>query len=133
MAYLGCLDHADLARLVGDSSVLLQTPRWDEPYCLAAAEAIACGTPVAAFARGGLGEVIDGDSGLLVEPDSLQALAAAALRAGRLSRERVRAHARTSLSLERTGRAYETLYRRLADVGDRPSLGELDEALGLDG
>ena len=133
MTYLGCLDHADLARLVGDSSVLLQTPGWDEPYCLAAAEAIACGTPVAAFARGGLSEVIDEDSGLLVEPDSVEALARAALRVREMPRERVRAHARASLSLERTGAAYETLYRRLAGRENPSVIKDLDEAISLDG
>jgi glycosyltransferase involved in cell wall biosynthesis len=133
VTYLGCLGHADLARLLGDSSVLLQTPRWDEPYCLAAAEAIACGTPVAAFSRGGLGEVVDRDGGILVEPDNVEALARAALRVRHLSRERVRAHARASLSLDCAGAAYETLYRRLVDGGARPSLGDLDAALPLDG
>jgi glycosyltransferase involved in cell wall biosynthesis len=133
VTYLGCLEHGELARLVGDSSVLLQTPRWDEPYCLAAAEAVACGTPVAAFARGGLGEVIDGDGGMLVEPDSIEALADAALHVRRMPRERVRAHARESLSLERTGAAYETLYRRLAQREDRLPVDDLDEAISLDG
>jgi glycosyltransferase involved in cell wall biosynthesis len=133
VTYLGCLDHADLARLVGDSSVLLQTPRWDEPYCLAAAEAIACGTPVAAFARGGLGEVVDQDGGMLVEPDSIEALAHAALLVRQMSRDRVRAHAQASLSLECTGAAYEALYRRLADSANPSSLADLDEAVSLDG
>ncbi len=133
VTFLGCLDHADLARLVGDSGVLLQTPQWDEPYCLAAAEAIACGTPVAAFARGGLAEVIDEHSGKLVEPDSIEALAHAAVQVRQMPRERVRAHARASLSLERTGAAYETLYRRLTDGRNPSPLVDLDEAISRDG
>jgi len=35
--------------------VVLCPSRWDEPFGLAAAEAQACGTPVVAFSRGGLG------------------------------------------------------------------------------
>ena len=50
--------HAELARLVGASRVALMTPVWEEPFGLAAAEAIATGTPVAAFARGGLLDVV---------------------------------------------------------------------------
>jgi glycosyltransferase involved in cell wall biosynthesis len=126
--YLGCLDHEGLACLVGDSTVVLQTPVWDEPFCLAAAEGIACGTPVAAFARGGLREVIGEDGGVLAEPDSVEALAVAMLRAQRLSRRQVRAHARAWLSLDRAGEAYETAYRQL--VGERSPVADLDEALG---
>src|SRR5207244_11627023 len=39
------------------AAVVLYPARWDEPFGLAAAEAQACGTPVVAFRRGGLGEV----------------------------------------------------------------------------
>ncbi len=45
---------------------------WDEPFGLVAAEAQAAGTPVVAFARGGLTEIIDDTvTGYLVEPGSV--------------------------------------------------------------
>lgn len=125
--YVGCLDHPALGRLVGDSSVLLQTPQWDEPFCLAAAEAIACGTPVAAFDRGGLREVLGRRGGVLSEPDDARALAGAALAARQLSRADVRCHAEATLSLDRCGGAYELLYERLISQRDRTS-GDLDVA-----
>ena len=54
------------------AAVVLYPARWDEPFGLAAAEAQACGTPVVAFRRGGLGEVIvDGVTGFLVPPDDI--------------------------------------------------------------
>ena len=50
--------------------------RWDEPFGMAAADAQACGTPVVAFNRGGLAEIIvDGVTGFLVAPDDIQAAA----------------------------------------------------------
>lgn len=130
--YLGCLDHSDLRRRIGESAVLLQTPQWDEPFCLAAAEAIACGTPVAAFDRGGLREVVGADAGVLSPPDDPVALAAAARRALALPRDRVRGHAEAALSLDRVGNAYEALYERLSAPGLAPDA-TLREMVPVDG
>ncbi len=130
--YVGRLNHGALSRLVGESSVLLQTPQWDEPFCLAAAEAIACGTPVAAFDRGGLREVVGLEGGVLTEPGDARGLARGALRARQLSREGVRRHAEATLSLDRCGAAYELLYERLIGQRDRTP-GNVDVALPTDG
>ena len=66
------------------AAVVLYPARWDEPFGLAAAEAQACGTPVVAFRRGGLSEVIaDGVTGFLVPPDDIGAAARAVSRGGR--------------------------------------------------
>jgi glycosyltransferase involved in cell wall biosynthesis len=129
--YVGRLDHPALCRLVGDSSVLLQTPQWDEPFCLAAAEAIACGTPVAAFDRGGLREVVGSRGGVLSEPDDPRSLARGALEARQLSRAGVRAHAEAALSLNRCGAAYELLYESLMRE-HRPSPGKVGARVPTD-
>src|SRR6185437_1483091 len=56
------------------AGVVLFPARWDEPFGMVAAEAHACGTPVVAFRRGGLGEVIaDGITGFLMPPDDVSA------------------------------------------------------------
>ncbi|QIK74607.1 glycosyltransferase family 4 protein [Nocardioides piscis] len=112
--YAGHLDHADLAALVGSSAVAVVTPAWDEPYGLVAAEALACGTPVAAFARGGLPEVLTDQCGRLAGPGDVAGLAAAIGEAARLDRARCREHAVTELSLTRMVDRYEALYRSLA-------------------
>jgi glycosyltransferase involved in cell wall biosynthesis len=55
--YLGPLAQPALADLVGRSACALVTPLWPEPFGLVVAEALATGTPVAAFDTGGIGEV----------------------------------------------------------------------------
>ncbi len=111
--YLGHLDHPALAERVGRASASLVTPCWDEPYGLVVAESLACGTPVAGFARGALPEIVDGRCGVLVEPGDVDALAAAAHVAVTMSRTAARRRAETHCSLERMLDGYETLYQRL--------------------
>ena len=117
--YLGHLAQDELARVVGRSSVALVTPRWDEPYGLVVAEALACGTPVAAFARGGIPEIIGPDCGRLAAADDVRALAVAALQAAELGREGVRRHAERYCSMDRMVSEYESIYR--SHLTDRPA------------
>jgi glycosyltransferase involved in cell wall biosynthesis len=96
---------------------------WDESFGLVAAEAQAAGTPVVAFARGGLTEVIeDSVTGVLVEPGDVAAAAAAVRSLATLDRRRCRQHAVDDLGLEACLAGYETLYDsvsgRGAEAGD---------------
>jgi glycosyltransferase involved in cell wall biosynthesis len=62
--YHGHLGGQALVDAIGSASVLLSTPMWDEPFGLIAAEALACGVPVAALDRGAMREVV-GDCGAI--------------------------------------------------------------------
>ncbi|MDQ2749211.1 MAG: glycosyltransferase [Actinomycetota bacterium] len=114
--YLGHLDHVDMVNVLGRSAAALVTPRWDEPYGLVAAEALACGTPVIAFDRGGLSEVIDPSCGILVTPGDVPALSRAALAAPGLSRAAARCRAESACSQERMVDEYVELYHRASDA-----------------
>jgi glycosyltransferase involved in cell wall biosynthesis len=97
------------------AAVVLCPARWDEPFGLAAAEAQACGTPVVAFRRGALGEVVmDGVTGFLVPPDDVRAAAEAVSKVSEISRLACRKHAEGQLDLELSLDAHERLYRRMA-------------------
>lgn len=124
--YAGHLGIPELSRLVGSASAALVTPVWDEPYGLVVAEAVACGTPVVAFARGGIPEVMgspvldceDGRSaltpvGALVPPGDVTAMAAAVDDVVQLDRRAVRTFAEHTLSIDHTVTRYERHYRRL--------------------
>jgi glycosyltransferase involved in cell wall biosynthesis len=96
------------------AAVVVCPAMWDEPFGMAAADAQACGTPVVAFNRGGLGEIIvDGVTGFLVAPDDIQAAADSIRRTTQISRAACREHAERHLDLERSLDAHEQLYRRV--------------------
>jgi glycosyltransferase involved in cell wall biosynthesis len=107
------------------AAVVLCPARWDEPFGMAAAEAQACGTPVVAFKRGGLGEMIaDGVSGFLVVPDDLRAAVDSVRRVTRISRSACRGHAEHNLDLERSLDVHEQLYRRVVSLGAGTEAGD---------
>jgi glycosyltransferase involved in cell wall biosynthesis len=116
--YAGHLEQADLAAVMGAAAAVLVTPLWDEPYCLVVAEAMSCGTPVVAFARGGIPEVVDGRSGRLVPPRDVSAMAAAVPEAMRLSRSDVRHRAVTTCGSSAMVGRYLAIYRDLIDQQD---------------
>jgi len=107
--------RADLwVRFAGARAVLCPS-EVDESYGLVAAEAQAAGTPVVAFARGALGEVIeDGVTGFLVEPGDVEQAAVAVESVGSIDRGRCRRHAVDHLDLEACVAAHEALYASVA-------------------
>lgn len=115
VCYAGHVDQEQLASLVGGAAAALVTPLWDEPYCLVAAEAASCGTPVVAFARGGIPEVIDARCGVLVAPHDVSAMAAAIPKAVLLPRDTVRHSAITRFSARSMVRRYLAIYGNLID------------------
>ena len=110
--------RASLWAAMARAAVVLYPAQWDEPFGMAAAEAQACGTPVVAFRRGALAEVIsDGLTGFLVPPGDTGAAVGAVRRAAGISRPACRGHAEAHLDLERSLEAHERLYRRVAGHG----------------
>jgi len=119
----------DVATILREADLLLMTSVV-ESFCVAAAEAMACGIPVVAPRVGGLGELVgDGASGRLfrVGAHAEAADAVAELLAHPSLRRRVGSAARrhaARFASERIVPRYESLYRNLVDRGesnDRPA------------
>ena len=111
--YLGHLAQHSLRHLVAHARVALVTPAWDEPFGLVAAEALACGTPVAAYDRGALREIVTPDVGALAPAGDIDALAEAVGRATAIDRRSARERAERTFSVEAMLDAYEGLYRQV--------------------
>lgn len=111
--WVGELSHAELRALVANCAVAVVSPRWEEPFGLVAFEAMACGTPVAAFERGGLGELLRTAPAALATPDDVASLAAAIETARSIDRAEVRRWVVQHHSLTQTARRYVEIYRQV--------------------
>lgn len=113
VAYAGHLSHRELARQLGGARAAIVSPRWEEPFGLVVAEALACGTPVAAFGRGAIPDIVDRFSGALAPADDVAALARAIERAVTLDRRACRRRAETLYDAHVMTDGYEELYREV--------------------
>ena len=112
--YIGEITDAEKPAFLSGALALLVTIDWPEPFGLVMIEAMACGTPVIAFNRGSVPEVIeDGLTGFVVE-DELGAIGAT-YRLAELSRERIRARFVERFTARRMAQDYLAAYRGLMD------------------
>ena len=113
--YIGEINEREKSDFLGDAKALLFPIDWPEPFGLVMIEAMACGTPVIAFRRGSVPEVIDeGRSGFIV--DTVEEAVAAVNRLGELDRALVREVFETRFTVERMAQDYLTIYRGLSGV-----------------
>ena len=107
--YLGPVGPDERAELLGGARALLHLISFEEPFGYSVVEAMACGTPVIAFPRGSMPELIeDGATGLLV--DDVSAAVAALGRADGLDRAAIREHAVARFGIERMVDEYLDAY-----------------------
>jgi UDP-glucose:tetrahydrobiopterin glucosyltransferase len=83
----GFVSTDDLQAAIGGCAAMLMTPKWVEAFGNVAIEAMACGVPVISYRRGGPAEIVlDGETGFLVEPDDVAAMADAVQRIDEIDR-----------------------------------------------
>jgi glycosyltransferase involved in cell wall biosynthesis len=116
--YLGQLEHQTLWKLMSQAYGLLFSITGEESFGLVPVEAMATGTPVIAFARGPVGEVIqDGETGFLVPPGDCARAAELVPELASLSRASCREHVATRFSHDAMLEEYENLYREMVKKG----------------
>ncbi len=112
---LGPLHRDEVFRQMAGAEGLLMPVGWDEPFGLTAVEAMAAGTPVAAYARGALPEVIAaGQTGYLVAPGDVDGLRSAAERFSALDPAACRRWVEERFTTDRMVDEYVRLYRTIA-------------------
>ncbi|MDE3156285.1 MAG: glycosyltransferase family 4 protein [Acidobacteriota bacterium] len=112
IVYCGEVDHAGKVALFGGARALVYPVQSAEPFGLVLAEAMACGTPVAALDRGAVREVVDdGVTGVVF--DDLDAMVAGLPRVMGLDRRRVHRQAVARFGIDRMVDEYVAVYERL--------------------
>jgi glycosyltransferase involved in cell wall biosynthesis len=127
----------NLSAFYGRAKALINPLEWEEPFGLVMIEAMACGTPVVAYNRGSVAEVVkDGVTGFVVdtEEEMLQALR----NIDSISRSECRRHVEENFSLDRMAQDYAAAYERLIaannhdlsyiNIKDKP---DADRAVGI--
>jgi len=106
--YLGALNDAQKNKYLGHAKALLFPIEWDEPFGMVMVEAMACGTPVIAFKRGSVAEVVEADTGLIVNNEGEMATAAGSIT--RIDREKCRATALARFNTPTIAQQYLNLF-----------------------
>jgi glycosyltransferase involved in cell wall biosynthesis len=118
--YLGTLNRPETITLLSQASGLLMPLRWDEPFGLVVTEAMASGTPVIAWRRGAMPEIVeDGVTGFLV--DDVDAAVAAVGHLREIDPGACRRRVEESFSRQAMARGYEGAYRRAIEQRPRSS------------
>ncbi len=111
---------------------LISPLQWEEPFGLVMTEAMACGTPVIAYNRGSVSEVVrDGLTGFIIDPDDedrpgkgswiikkqgVEGLVEAIRRIGEIDRKACRKHVEDNFTVEKMVDGYEKLYTKITQV-----------------
>jgi len=110
--YAGSVGPAERSRLLGNAGALLHPIQFDEPFCLSVIESMACGTPVIAFDRGSMPELIEnGKNGFLVSnvDEAIETVA----RLKEIDRAYCRGHVERHFTVERMVSEYIQVYEMI--------------------
>jgi len=114
VVYLGSAGPAERNRLLGKACALLHPIQFDEPFGLSVIESMACGTPVIAFNRGSMPELIEnGKSGFLV--DNVDEAVETVARIEEIDRAFCRRRVERHFTIDRMIDAYVNVYETILE------------------
>jgi len=110
--FIGEIGEAEKGEFLGNARALLFPIDWPEPFGLAVIEALACGTPVIAYRKGSVPEIVDnGVTGFVVDDE--QEAVDAVMRLDTISRRRCREEFERRFSSRRMATDYLNVYEQL--------------------
>ncbi len=114
------------------AKALLFPIKWEEPFGMVMIETMACGTPVIAYNRGSVSEIVrDGLTGFIIDPDDkerpgkgswiikkqgVDGLLEAIQRIGEINRSSCRKHVEENFSIEKMVEGYEEVYSKIIKI-----------------
>jgi len=130
------VEHVGLMRTIEEKNNFLNKAKalmmpilWEEPFGLTMIEAMACGTPVVAYNRGSVSEIVrDGLTGFIVDPDNedrpgkgtwiikkqgIEGLVEAIKRIGEIDGSACRKHVEENFSVSKMIDGYEDIYQKI--------------------
>ena len=112
VCYIGLVGPEERNKVLGNAYALLHPINFDEPFGLSIVESMACGTPVLAFNRGSMPEIIqDGMNGFIVS--SIEEMAGKIKDVMNISREACRKTVESRFTQERMVKEYIEVYKEI--------------------
>lgn len=112
IVYLGEQGDKEKIELLRNAKALLNPIKWNEPFGLVTVEAMACGTPVIAFDRGPIRElVVDNETGYIVK--DIDGMVKAVGEIGKINRKKCCEHANKNFSAKIMADKYEEVYKKI--------------------
>jgi glycosyltransferase involved in cell wall biosynthesis len=112
---VGEIDDAAKSQFLGNALALIFPIDWPEPFGLVMIEAMACGTPVIAYRRGAVPEIIEeGVTGFILEAGDEGGAVAAIRKAADLDRRRIRTVFEQRFTARRMAEDYVRVYNQMA-------------------
>ncbi len=118
--YIGMIPPAKIGEYYKKAKAFIFPLQWEEPFGLVMAEAMACGTPVVAFDRGSIREVVkNGKTGFVVPPlnkdgkPNIEGMAEAVGKIDSIDRAVCRRHVEDNFTLEKMMDKYEKVYEKI--------------------
>lgn len=113
--YIGEIGDHEKSDFLSGAMALLVTIDWPEPFGLVMIEAMACGTPVIAFNRGSVPEIVEDDvTGFIVEDET--SAVSAVNRISQINRRTVRSRFEQRFTARRMAMDYLAAYRSVMHV-----------------
>lgn len=106
------LDYQQKIYYYSNAKAFLFPIKWEEPFGLVMVEAMACGTPVIAFNKGSVPEIVkDGETGFVV--NNLEEMIEAIKKIGSIDRKKCRQWVEKNFTVEKMAEGYEKIYKKI--------------------